>query len=254
MLMFSILAGNQLHGMNGIAEVSKISTSDLNGKISEIWADDTLATRQKVEKLQLYLGAAGERALAEFYASITNPVSGSASIPLDEALNAFESHELFKVLLAFKANPEVVADNGGVVAEQARLKPDFKKAIEYQKIHNHVAPIAILAIYGEDEAQTAAQLKKLVETGLLSQQNVHTVLDDLAIRKEIEMERYEDVSLAFEAAISDKPYAKMNREQKKALLRQRASLYDFKYLVGAALIGAAVVLGGQVIWKATQNK
>ncbi len=249
-LTLSLLANYSLWGMNGHVKDLPLTTDVLNEKMSDIFGNDELTSVQKLIQLRLFLQHAADTVRTQAFHSVMSPTEGE--YPLEEALTTYESPEMFKLLLAFHANAQVRRGKK-TIEEQARLKKAFMESIVFQGHVDKVAPAVTQVIAGEDEAVVASILKNLVSEGAITKDDVYTILDALAIEKEEDAGKIDNLALAFESLMDNKPYVKRSRAEKKALRAQLASSYSFKHVLGAFVIGGAIAIGGKLLWDSSQE-
>jgi hypothetical protein len=225
--MLMLISYNFLQAMNGYAQI--LSTAQINTRIKELWQAEGLSEEQKIAKLQLFFKTAENKLMAKFYSEALNPKEPQLVNPLDDAMTGHDSVSLFKFLLAHKANPRAeIGMKGSIVSRAEYQNQEYKKAIEAQAIIDLVEPELALALLGAHEQEIAIRLKELMIANKISEDALFEVLDVLVLRKQTEFEILDNVSIALQNVLRNKPY-KRRESKEKITLRSMLAAKDVPY-------------------------
>lgn len=206
----------------------RLTTDGLQRRIVSTFDDSQLTPAQRLLKIRLFLRNAQEEAvLRAFYGAVNNPEINL----LDESMNTHESVGLFRMLLTFRADPNVETKRNGSIVEQAKQNSnqEYLKAIEEQRLISLVEPAMALLLLDNETEKSADALKDLISTRVITKEELIKVIRLLITQKHLEASKLEELANIFESSAGTTVKLKPNDSSVSP------------YLLGA-LVGGALVL------------
>ncbi len=242
-LVIGLLSLSSAYGSNGSTELIIVKEQSLATEIEQVW-EEKLTESQKLARVRLAIMMKRDEVDEETLTTLMNPQGKDDQCLLAEAVDSFESLELFKLFLEYKACP----------TEELKItladKPKFKEAIEKYELRTLLVPALRQLFAGENELKVAKLLLDLVNDEQLTDKQVYEIIDDVVDHKKNEEVAVDDLSLAFEAVQAGETYVKKSKVVKKALREKMESQENMesKELSGSYIqavgVGAAILISG----------